>query len=88
MGAKLAKIKEWFLTQIKTKSWKRHVALLVILIPMLLQKFGVSQEAIGWINQLTGILTGGVTDDGTIATTLTGAIFYGYGWIKRKKNNA
>lgn len=81
MNDKIKKVFDW----IKTKSWKRHTALLVILIPMLLQKFGVSQEAIGWINQITNILTGGVSDDGTVATTLVGSIFYLYGWLKRKK---
>lgn len=87
MKTNIIKIKEWIAIHIKTKSWKRHAALLVILIPMLLQKFGVSQEAIGWINQITNILTGGVSDDGTMATTIAGASFYFYGWIKRKKND-
>lgn len=81
MKIKIDKIIEW----IKTRSWKRNTAFLIVFVPIMLQKFGVDQEAIGWLNQIIKILTGGITDDGTIATTISGALFYWYGWTKRKK---
>lgn len=81
MNAKINKAIEW----LKTRSWKRNVGFLVVFIPIILQKFGISEEAIGWINQLVSAATGNITDDGTLATTIAGASFYLYGWIKRKK---
>lgn len=84
MENKIVKVKEW----IKTRSWKRNVAFLIVFIPIMLQKFGVDQEAIGWLNQVIKILTGGITDDGTIATTISGALFYWYGWAARNKKKA
>lgn len=79
------KIVKWVVVQAKTKSWKRHAALLVITIPLILQKFDVGTDIIDMVNKWVAVLTSGAVDDSTLGTLFAGTAFYIFGWLKRKK---